>query len=205
MSVLNQGRNEIRFNNSDGKCLLENWVEERQVKGYDTVHDESKEGQCSAQLFRDGHVGLLTTNLEAQPVNESTVKASFKPPVQSGVRLEGTKADLMKQMFMEQAIQEVFKADTDPDGPEPLDYKSVTAKDYNIDDFQHVPPKPTKNHNYRSEQPVTFWSEHKDKITGVSNNKTRDTPFRKNDAFSQPIEEYFNDTQPYDLENYPKM
>ena len=28
MSALNQGRNEIRFNNSDGKCLLENWVEE---------------------------------------------------------------------------------------------------------------------------------------------------------------------------------
>lgn len=28
MSLLNQGRNEIRFNNSDGKCLLENWVEE---------------------------------------------------------------------------------------------------------------------------------------------------------------------------------
>ena len=28
MSVLNDGRNEIRVNNSDGKCLLENWVEE---------------------------------------------------------------------------------------------------------------------------------------------------------------------------------
>jgi len=28
MSILNQGRNEIRFNNSDGRCLLENWVEE---------------------------------------------------------------------------------------------------------------------------------------------------------------------------------
>ena len=28
MSISNQGRNEIRFNNSEGKCLLENWVEE---------------------------------------------------------------------------------------------------------------------------------------------------------------------------------
>lgn len=24
-----EGRNEIRFNNAGGKCLLENWVEER--------------------------------------------------------------------------------------------------------------------------------------------------------------------------------
>jgi hypothetical protein len=35
--------------------------------------------------------------------------------------------------------------------------------------------------------------------------KTGDTPFRRNDAFSQPIDEYFDDTQPYDQENYPKM
>ena len=40
---------------------------------------------------------------------------------------------------------------------------------------------------------------------GVSSVKTRDTPFRKNDAFSQEIDEYFDDTQPYDQENYPKM
>ena len=32
MSILNQGRNEIRFNNSDGKCLLENWVEEVRIR-----------------------------------------------------------------------------------------------------------------------------------------------------------------------------
>ena len=28
MTTMNEGRNEIRFNNSDGRCLLENWVEE---------------------------------------------------------------------------------------------------------------------------------------------------------------------------------
>ena len=28
MTTLNQGRNEIRLNNSNAKCLLENWVEE---------------------------------------------------------------------------------------------------------------------------------------------------------------------------------
>lgn len=203
MSILNQGRNEIRFNNSDGRCLLENWVEERQVQNYDTVEDN--QGQSNAQIFRDGHVGVLTIDTNAKPVNESTVKASFKTPVHPGVPLEGNKSKLMRQMYMEQAVQEVFRDDINDPEPEPLDYKSVTAKDFNKDDFKHVPPKPTKNHNYRTEQPVTFWSEHKEKIHGVSSAKTRDTPFRKNDAFSQPIEEYFDDTKPYDQENYPKM
>ncbi|XP_052796395.1 sperm-associated antigen 8-like [Mya arenaria] len=203
MSILNQGRNEIRFNNSDGRCLLENWVEERQVQNYDTVEDDK--GQSNAQLFRDGHVGILTIDTNAKPVSESTVKASFKTPVHPGVPLEGNKSKLMRQMYMEQAVQQVFRDDINPPEPEPLDYKSVTAKDFNKDDFKHVPPKPTKNHNYRTEQPVTFWSENKNKITGVSSVKTRDSPFRRNDAFSQPIDEYFDDTQPYDQENYPKM
>lgn len=40
--------------------------------------------------------------------------------------------------------EELFKDDINPPEPEPLDYKSVTAKDFNIDSFRHVPPKPTK-------------------------------------------------------------
>ncbi|KAH3843966.1 sperm-associated antigen 8-like [Dreissena polymorpha] len=203
MSILNQGRNEIRFNNSEGKCLLENWVEERQTQKYDTINDDKCESK--AQLFRDGHVGVLTINVDSKLESETTVRASYKKPVHPGIPLEGKKNDLMRQMYMEQAIQDVFKDDINIPQPEPLDYKSVTAKDFNKDDFVHVPPKPTKNHNYRTEQPVSFWSEHKDRITGVTSVKTRDTPFRRNDAFSQPIDEYFDDTKPYDQENYPKM
>jgi hypothetical protein len=42
-------------------------------------------------------------------------------------------------------------------------------------------------------------------LQGVSSEKTGDTPFRKNDAFSKPIGEYWEEPQPYELENYPKM
>lgn len=203
MSILNQGRNEIRFNNSDGKCLLENWVEERQVKEYDTIPDAK--GESSAKIFRDGHAGILSTDFDATAEKNTTFRVSYKSPEYPGVRLMGKKEDLMRQMYMEQVVQDVFKDDINPPQPEPTDFRSVTMADYNKPEFKHVPPAPTKNHNYRTEQPVTFWSEHKDKVTGVTNIKTGDTPFRKNNAFSQPIEEYFDDTQPYDQENYPKM
>merc|ERR1711860_186511 len=130
MSILNQGRNEIRFNNSDGKCLLENWVEERAVKGYDTVTDVKTSGS-KAELFKDGHAGVLTINLNARPENETTVRASYKTPSHPGIPLEGNKSKLMRQMFMEKAVQEVFVDDINPPQPEPLDYKSMTAKDFN--------------------------------------------------------------------------
>ena len=42
-------------------------------------------------------------------------------------------------------------------------------------------------------------------LQGVSQVKTGDTPFKKNSAFSKPIEESMDQTQPYDIENYPKM
>lgn len=40
---------------------------------------------------------------------------------------------------------------------------------------------------------------------GVTQIKTRDTVFRRNDAFTKPIEEYWNEPKPYELEDYPKM
>ncbi|KAJ8303978.1 hypothetical protein KUTeg_017561 [Tegillarca granosa] len=204
MSILNQGRNEIRFNNSDGKCLLENWVEERAVEHLDKV-EKDENITSSAQVFRDGHLGILTTDFDAGAENITTIRASYKKPEPCGVRLTGKKEELMKQMLYEKVGKEVFSEELDPSSAEPTDFRSVTMKDFNIEGFEHKKPVPTKKHDYRKDQPVTFWSEHKDRVTGVSQVKTYDTPFRKNDGFSKPIDEYWDETQPYDYENYPKM
>lgn len=58
------------------------------MKDYDTV-SEAKSSASKAELFRDGHVGILTINLDGKPANESTVRASYKPPVHPGIPLEG--------------------------------------------------------------------------------------------------------------------
>lgn len=204
MSILNQGRNEIRFNNSEGKCLLENWVEERAVEPYDCVEEDAKI-TCSAQRFRDGHLGILTTDLDNGVSNVTTIRESYKKPEPCGVRLMGKKEELMRQMYFEKVGKEVFCEELEASQPEPTDFRSVTMKDFNIEGFKSVRPAPTKNHDYKKDQPVTFWSEHKNVIHGVSSVKTGDTPFRKNDAFSKPIGEYWDEPAPYELENYPKM
>ncbi|KAK3096671.1 hypothetical protein FSP39_002263 [Pinctada imbricata] len=204
MSLLNQGRNEIRFNNSDGKCLLENWVEERAVQDYDKI-DKNEQITSSAQIFRDGHSGILTTDFNSGVEKLTTVRESYTEPQPCQVPLVGTKEQLYKQMLMEKAIKEVFVDELTAPQAEPTDFRSVTMKDFNKPEFVHKRPAPTKSHDYRKDQPVTFWSEHKNVIHGVSEAKTRDTPFRKNDAFSKPIGEYWGEPQSYELENYPKM
>ena len=57
------------------------------------------------------------------------------------------------------AVHEEFNAP--PPQPE---YVSVTKKDFTIEDFKSELPAPEREHNVETEQPVTFWSSHKDKI-----------------------------------------
>ncbi len=62
-----------------------------------------------------------------------------------------------------------------------------------------------QKHDLYSEMPVSYWTEKRNKITGVTQTKTLETPFRRNAAFSKPIGETYDTAMPYDLENYPYM
>ncbi|KAK7116709.1 sperm-associated antigen 8-like [Littorina saxatilis] len=205
MSVLNDGRNEIRVNNSDGKCLLENWVEERSVKHLDPDIKLENDVTSKLQILRHGHKGLITTDLDAKAEDKTTVRVTYTPPVLDSTRQVGSKKELLEKMLFGQVCKEMKGSGVGMDpGPKPTDFRSIKMVDY---DFKFEPQKiaPTRDHNYRKEQPVTFWSEHKEKIHGTTQVKTRDSAFRRNDAFSKPIGEYWNETEPYQLENYPKM
>merc|ERR1711976_804355 len=137
MTTLNQGRNEIRFNNSGAKCLLENWVEERAVEEFDPS-DLNAGVTSGAQQFKDGHKGLLSTEINASVEKETTFRESYqyRQPLSSA---KGAKARLMEQLIFEDVSQKVNE-EFNPPPPEP-DYKSVTHGDFNKDDF--VPTKRT--------------------------------------------------------------
>lgn len=200
MTTLNQGRNEIRFNNSGGKCLLENWVEERAVASI--IPDASSEDP--KKIMKTGHKGLLTTNIKEGFEKETTFRESYKPPKDPGVRQRGVKAELLEKMLYEQVSKEVSEEFNPP--PEPVEFKSVTQLDYNIEGFQPTKIEPTAHHDYVSEQPVTFWTEHKEKMHGITQIKPSfDSAFRKNTSFSKPIEEYMDQPKPYEHEVVPKM
>lgn len=202
MCTLNQGRNEIRFNNSSSKCLIENWVEERAVGDLDTV-DLNADKSSSAKQYKDGHSGLLTTNNEAKAETLTTIRDSYRPPQPANVRQKGKKQELLEKMLYEQVSKQVTDEFNAP--PETGPMESIYQADYDIQGFVPSAIAPTASHDYVSEAPVTFWTEHRDKIHSVSQVKTLDTVFRKNTSFSKPIEEYCDQPKPYELEQIPKM
>ncbi|XP_069332686.1 sperm-associated antigen 8 isoform X2 [Eulemur rufifrons] len=83
-----------------------------------------------------------------------------------------------------------------------FEVESVTHHDYRRELAHAGPPAPTKPHDYRWEQPETFWIQRAPQLPGVSNIRTLDTPFRKNCSFSTPVPLSLGQPLPYESENY---
>lgn len=73
----------------------------------------------------------------------------------------GKKQELLEQMLYEKVSQEVHNT-FNPPPPQP-DYVSITKKDFSKE-FESIKPAPTRDHDLLREQPVTFWTEHVDKL-----------------------------------------
>lgn len=208
-NVLPDGRNFIPVANSSAKCLLENWVEERAVEPIDAEQLKMRAKATSmAQVLKNGHRGLLTTNFCATTKDLTSHLDAYRPSTGPGIRTIGTRTELMQQMFLERVLADMEREQNPPPEPDDEVPKSVTQKDFNLDDFIPRQPAPYSEHDYRKEEPVTFWSEHRDKIHGVSQIKpTFNSVFRKNSAFSRPIDETWEPTQakPYEHDHYPNM
>lgn len=184
---------------------MENWVEERQVfqTGLDSAGVNSTESYTSNSSlpYKDGHKGILTRELDTAVEKESNSMGSYQRPAQCGVRTVGRKKELMERALYAKVSQELQEEINEPSPVE--EYKSVTQKDFYDDEFESELPAPLYEHNVNTEQPITFWSHHKEKIPGVSQIKTLDTPFKKNSAFSKPIAEGTDQPQPYEQETHP--
>ncbi|XP_005094300.1 sperm-associated antigen 8 [Aplysia californica] len=205
ISLANDGRNEIRVNNSAGRCLLENWVEERANVDRDPPLDREYNMLERAGFLRSGHNGLITIEDSAKAEKLTTVRATYTPPQVDQTRHVGKRKELMEQAFA-QAVCEDMEKEKERKIAEDMKgiMCTVFMKDY-TKEFPKTEPEQTLDHDYVSEQPVTFWSEHRDKIHGTTQVKTKDTAFRKNDAFSKPIGEYWDEAKPVELDQYPMM
>ncbi|XP_028399148.1 sperm-associated antigen 8-like [Dendronephthya gigantea] len=186
--------NTLRVNNSGGRTLLENWVEERACKQYE------EPDRKQSHLHKHGHKGILTTKFDSKVENLSTTKDSYRQPSGSGVRAKGKKLELLEKHLVEKLSAEVQEEFHPP--PTPPDYKSVTKQDFFSNEFIPRERVPRQPHDVVKEQPLTYWSEKADRIHGVSQVKTKDTPFRKNASFSTPVEHQLNDQKPYERWNF---
>ncbi|XP_062984884.1 sperm-associated antigen 8 [Elgaria multicarinata webbii] len=185
-----------------GKCLLYNWQEERATNDLDRV--PSPECGTEGFFFRHGHHGLLTLQSLAGLAKSTTMKDCYRRPWRTGLPVRGQREAMLEWLLYQKHSKEVFEEAVHPPS-EPMESLSTTHRDYCRDGSLSGPPVPSKAHDYRLEQPQTFWLEHARQVPGVSNIRTGDTPFKKNATFTSPVTEYLDQPLPYGPENYPKL
>ncbi|CAH8460768.1 unnamed protein product [Heterobilharzia americana] len=90
-------------------------------------------------------------------------------------------------------------------GHEPMDYKSVTKCDFHKDLVSEPVKLEPRLREMVREQPITFWTEHRDKMHGNTHYSiNRVTPFGRNAAFTTPIDKYLNSRMPSEMQVYPR-
>ncbi|XP_029650770.1 sperm-associated antigen 8-like [Octopus sinensis] len=184
-------KSSVEVSESRNKCLLKNWFEERRVL---ELKDENVLPSGIDEL-RYGHPGIFTLEERAQFSRESTFRGSYKPPCVPKFREQGVRREVLEKMMSKEAYAKIM----DDISPKPYqaDYKTMTEEYYHRD-FVCEAPKPTKPHNFRVEQPVSYWTEMAHKLHGVSMITSKDGVFHKNDAFSTPVNVSLGKQLPYE-------
>ncbi|XP_032095907.1 sperm-associated antigen 8 isoform X2 [Sapajus apella] len=136
-----------------GQCLLYNWEEERAANHLDQV--PSMQDGSESFFFRHGHRGLLTMQLKSPMPSSTTQKDSYQPPENIYWPLRGKREAMLEMLLHHQICKEV-QAEQEPTR-KLFEVESVTHHDYRMQLAKAGPSAPTKPHNYRQEQPETFW------------------------------------------------
>uniref|UniRef100_UPI0037E87279 sperm-associated antigen 8 n=1 Tax=Semicossyphus pulcher TaxID=241346 RepID=UPI0037E87279 len=168
--------------NKVGRCMLRNWAEERAVAALDA-------DQTRIQIQRQGHRGILTLDQDSKMETITTLKAAFSPPKGPGVRQRGIRRELLEK-HIAMMISEKVHAERKTTTPE-TDFSSTTQRDFSVEGFVPLSPETTQvsTHDYKNEQAVTFWSENRQRVQGVTAVQSLKAPFRKSAQFSTPISE----------------
>ncbi|XP_073540528.1 sperm-associated antigen 8 [Phyllobates terribilis] len=187
---------------SRSPCLLRNWQEERATASLDAV--PSGLGlTIEGQAHRHGHKGILSTLLLADM--STTHQDSYKKPGSDyGQQRIGLKEEKIRKLLYHKFSQDILEELRSP-AEEMNVTESTTMRDYHVEGFLPKTPNPSMEHDYRMEQAKTFWMENVHRITGVSDIRTSNSPFKKSSAFSTPISHYLDQSVPHSMENYPNM
>ncbi|XP_072107876.1 sperm-associated antigen 8 [Mobula birostris] len=168
------------------KCLIGNWQEERNSAPID---QQQAKTTSRALAFKNGHKGLLSIDYLSKMSGISTYKEFYHPPSGPKEQEIGIKKQLFEKYMYHKISKEVYDEYKEAFAIQLMESLSVTGRDFKMEGFKSVPRPPVMRHDYKTEQPITIWSDHVKQVQGVTEIKTGDTPFRKNASFTRPIME----------------
>ncbi|NXG50655.1 SPAG8 protein, partial [Psilopogon haemacephalus] len=168
---------------------------QRSTNHLDTVPVQEMRNKGFTHLH--GHHGLLVHELLSWPTNRPTKKDTYhlihralllgrgeaEPCLSHGCKFcSANRNEMLEEICPHQM---------------PMESVSTTHQDYCAEGCQFTSLPTTKPHNYCTEQPCSFWLEKAHSLPGVTRICSKDTPFRRNAAFSTPITEYLGQPLPY--------
>jgi len=176
------------------KLLRGNWVELQSVTDLDT---DIPDGHTTCvKVSKEGHKGLLTSESDSK-VTVSSTKAIYTPlpppPRSTGQRLHNKKTELLFAVHDEEVAKEQAHLNRKPD---PTDYTTTKQFYQNMHpDYPEVEHKTTKEHNFLTDQPASFWNTQLsgEKMPGLTAVGVDNEPFRKNAKFSTPLSDLRTD------------
>lgn len=167
------------------KCLLGNWLEERMSAPI----DQQDAKVTNALTFKNGHKGLLSIDYWSKMSDVTTYREYYTPPRGPIERERGIKKELIEKYLHSKICKEVYDEHEAIFEMKPMEALSVTQTDFKMEGFKSVPYPPVMRHDYKTEQPITIWSDNVKQVQGVTEMKTGNAPFRKNTSFTKPIME----------------
>ncbi|XP_052032323.1 sperm-associated antigen 8 [Apodemus sylvaticus] len=182
-----------------GQCLLYNWEEERATNDLDQT--PPLQDGSESYFFRHGHRGLLSLQFQSPMSSSTTHRDSYQLPRHACQPLRGKREAMLETLLHHQICKEV-QTEQEPER-KLFETESIAHHDYRVELVGAGPPAPTKPHDYRQEQPETFWIQQAARLPGVSYIRTLDTPFRKNCSFTTPVPLSLGQPLPYELEDSP--
>ncbi|NWR67271.1 SPAG8 protein, partial [Bucorvus abyssinicus] len=180
-----------------GSCFIHNWQEERATNHLDTIPGQKLGSESFT--YRHGHHGLLVHQLLSWPTNSTTTKDTYRPPHRVLLLGRGEATAPPPEPsegwgFCSADRKEMLEEICPP--MMPMELVSTTHQDYRAGGYEFTPPPASQPHNYRTEQPCSFWLEQAQSLPGVTSLCSGVSPFRRNAAFSTPITEYLEQPLP---------
>ncbi|KAG8505998.1 Sperm-associated antigen 8, partial [Galemys pyrenaicus] len=117
----------------------------------------SMQDGSESYFFRHGHQGLLTLQSQSPMSFSTTHKDSYQFPRNHHQPIRGKREAMLEMLLHHQICKEV-QAEQETTRKH-VEVESVTHRDYKKELVQTGPPAPTKPHDYRQEQPETFWKQ----------------------------------------------
>jgi len=154
-----------------------------------------------AKTMRYGNKGVITTKLDEKMKQCTSHLAAYRVPTYCCARIKGARVKLIEKTIRAKVREEMDREEIVEPEPKKGYYDTVYNNVYGREGFVPTMPEPTQPHDVNTEMSISYWSEHADRIHGVSEINRKHDSFKKSARFTEPTYDNYEDPLHIDANN----